>query len=123
MINRTLEEQLEALTSRLARLTAEHDNIKSRVLNTRREAETIIAEISARSREETVTNTTREAMTNRTSALVGSGYYVGDQVIVINPSEGQGNHGVVIGEKERFTKNKTSARQTHLEITQERLKR
>ena len=86
----TLGGRLEELTSQLDGLTVEQDNINSRVVSTRREVAIVKARIAA--------NITREAANNRTSAVTGSGYYVHDRVIIINPSKGQGNSGAVVGE-------------------------
>ena len=100
MINRTLEERLEELTTRLNRLTLQQDDINIRVIHTRKELATLIEAIQA-STATTTTTTTPVASRNesrRTVAVAGSGYYVGDRVTIINPSPGQEDQGVIIGE-------------------------
>ena len=94
MINKTLEERLQELNTRLNQLTIQQVNINEQVTHTRREVETINTEIRSRTRRTQGTETLREGV----SAVAGSGYLVGDQVIIINPSPGQENHGVVSGE-------------------------
>ena len=94
MINRTLEERLEELTERLNLLTIQQDSINEQVLLTRREVVTVTSALRDNVREAAAADTTR----GRVSAVTGSGYYIGDQVVIINPSSNQENHGVVIGE-------------------------
>ena len=93
MINKTLEERLEELNTRLNQLTIQQDNINEQVTHTRREVETVATEIRSRTRRPREPETRRESV----SAVAGSGYLVGDQVVIINPSPGQENHGVVSG--------------------------
>lgn len=96
MTNKTLEERLDELTTRLNYLTIQRDEINSRVIHARREVSIITTAIrdNDNAREAAEANIARD----RVSAVAGSGYYVGDQVIIINPSPRQENHGEVIGE-------------------------
>ena len=96
MINRTLEEKLEELNTQLNRLTLQQDEINSRVIITRTEVTRLTEEIRAQTA--TDANINRENIDRRVTAVAGSGYHVGDQVVIINPSPGQENHGRVIGE-------------------------
>ena len=119
MSNRTLEDKIEELTERLNRLTSQQDNINIRVINTRREINTLREAAQASTttttratRPGTVyhvsehgfqASTTAKITTNRdkpkrTAVITGSGYYIGDQVQIINPSPGQQDQGIVIGE-------------------------
>ena len=95
-MNKTLEERLDELTERLNFLTIQQDNINEQVTHTRREVVTITTAIRDNARE--VAEAEATVTRGRVSAVTGSGYYVGDQVVIINPSEGQENHGTVIGE-------------------------
>ena len=94
MPNKALEEKLDELTTRLNYLTIQYDNINEQVIHTRREVATITTAIRDNARETTEATTNKE----RVSAVAGSGHYVGEQVVIVNPSTGQENHGVVIGE-------------------------
>ena len=97
MINKTLEERLEELTERLNILTIQQDSINEQVLLTRREVTTVTTAIRENTRgtaAAAAANITRE----RVSAVAGSGYYIGDHVVIINPTGNQENHGTVIGE-------------------------
>ena len=97
MINKTLEERLEELTERLNILTLQQDSINEQVLLTRREVTTVTTAIRDNTRgtaAAAAANITRE----RVSAVAGSGYYIGDHVVIINPTGNQENHGIVIGE-------------------------
>ena len=94
MNNETLEERLHELTTKINYLTIKQDEVNRRVNHARRELATITTAIGDNAREATEANITID----RVSAVVGSGYYVGDQVIIINPSPRQENHGEVIGE-------------------------
>ena len=94
MIIKTLEEKLADINIRLNQLTIQQDNINAQVAHTRREVETINTAIRNRTRSTTDT----ETRIGSVSAVVGSGYLVGDRVIIINPSAGQENQGVVSGE-------------------------
>ena len=96
MINRTLEEKLEELNTQLNRLTLQQDETNSRVIITRTEVTRLTEEIRAQTA--TDANINRENIDRRVTAVVGSGYHVGDQVVIINPSPGQENQGRVIGE-------------------------
>ena len=101
MINKTLEERLEELTLRLVELTIQQDSVNNSVLQTRREVEIINTAIRTRTRE-TVAAPVRS---ERVAAVIGSGYYIGDRVTILNPVQGQETHGVVIGEtKDRLLK-------------------
>ena len=64
------------------------------MLLTRREVVTVTTAIRANAREAAAATITR----GRVSAVAGSGYHIGDHVILVNPSENQENHGIVIGE-------------------------
>ena len=97
MINKTLEERLEELTERLNILTLQQDSINEQVLLTRREVTTVTTAIRDNTRgtaAAAAANITRE----RVNTVAGSGYYIGDHVVIINPTGDQENHGIVIGE-------------------------
>ena len=123
MSNRTLEERIEELTTRLNRLTLQQDNINIRVIYTRRELATLRDAVQANKTTTTRTrtrtpelgagyhvsehgfqaSTTANPTTDRDDSrkitvVTGSGYCIGDQVQIINPSPGQEDQGVVIGE-------------------------
>ena len=95
-MNKTLEERLDELTERLNFLTIQQDNINEQVTHTRRELGTIITAI--RDNAEEVTETEATVTKERVSAVAGSGYYIGDKVVITNPSKGQKNQGTVTGE-------------------------
>ena len=98
MINKTLEERLEELNTRFNRLTLLQEDVNSRLIATRAEVTTLAEEIRAQASATAAANTIRENRNRRVTAVPGSGYHIGDQVVVINPSPGQENHDQVIGE-------------------------
>ena len=89
-----MEENLAELTTRLQYLTIQQDKVNIRVIHTRREVATMTTAIRDRAIETTTPPTTSE----RVKAVVDSGYHVGDEVTIINPTPGQESHGVIIGE-------------------------
>ena len=89
MNNRTLEERLKELTLKLEKLSTQQDEIQERVTQIKEEVQSL--------REETKQSSAQDKDTNRTAAVHGSGYHIGDKVEIINPSRGQENQGVIIG--------------------------
>ena len=96
MINKTLEERLEELTERLNILTLQQDSINEQVLLTRREVTNVTTAIRDNTRGAAAAAATINR--ERVSAVAGSGYHIGDHVVIINPAVNQENHGIVIGE-------------------------
>ena len=115
MNNRTTEQQIEELTRQLELLVVQQDDINGRVIDTRNK----VARLNITLRrgrttlqEETITVVTAERIQERTEAVSGSGYYIGDQVDVRHPREGQDSSGVVVGRtKDRLLKILTSSGQ------------
>ena len=122
----TLEERIEELTTRLNRLTLQQDNINTRVMHTTRKlailreavqsgtATTIMTPVAGIGyhvgdhgfqTSTTTKSTTSRKDSRRMAVVTGSGYCIGDQVYIINPSPGQEDQGVIIGEtREKFLK-------------------
>ena len=97
MINKTLEERLEELTERLNILTLQQDSINEQVLLTRGEVTAVTTAIRDNTRGAAAT-AAATINRERVSAVAGSGYHIGDHVVIINPAVNQENHGIVIGE-------------------------
>ena len=88
MSNETTNEQIENLTKKLEILVVEQDEINSRVAETR----TRVKALRKLAQQEK-----REQKGNRTEAIAGSGYFIGDLVDIQNPSPGQETRGTIVG--------------------------
>ena len=88
MSNKTTREQTENLTRKLENLVIKQDAINSRVAETRTRIKAL-RELSQRD--------TWEQKGDRTKAILGSGYFIGDLVDIRNPSLGQELRGTIVG--------------------------
>ena len=96
MNNGTTNEQITNLTRELENLVIEQEALNNRVTETRERVAALhgIAQLELR---EQRTIVTAERVQERTEAIEGTGYYIGDQVDIHNPSLGQELRGTVIG--------------------------
>ena len=113
MSNRTTEQQIEDLNRQLELLVVQQDDVNARVIDTRNRVEilttTLRGEHTTR-QEEITTVVTAERAQQRTEAVLGSGYCIGDQVDIRHPREGQESSGVVIGRtKDQLLKVQTAS--------------
>ena len=100
MIIRTTEQRITDLTRKLELLVVQQNKINVRVNNTRNRVARLTTTLQQKNRslqEEIATVITTERVQERTEAVAGSGYYIGDQVDMQNPNKGQDSSGVVIG--------------------------
>ena len=95
MINRTTGEQIANLRE-LDNLVIEQDALNSRVAETRNRVATLQA-LAQQELQEQRTVVTAERVRNRTEAVTGSGYFIGDQIDIHNPSLGQELQGTIVG--------------------------
>ena len=113
MNNRTTEQQIEDLNRQLELLVVQQDDINVRVIDTRNRVARLTTTLRREHttlQEETTTVVTAERIQERTEAVSGSGYYIGDQVEVRYPREGQASSGVVIGRtKDQLLKVQTAS--------------
>ena len=110
MSTETTSEQIEELTKKLEKLVVEQDDINSRVAATRSKVKVL---------HELAQEETRKQNENRTEAIAGSGYFIGDLVDIQNPSPGQEVRGKVVGK----TKDNLLRIQTETGVTIRRIPR
>lgn len=100
MINRTTEEKLTEVTRQLDLLVLHQEQITAQVNQARSTVTRLIVELLVENRApqtEATAADIAERMPERIEAVIGSRYYIGDQVEVLNPARGQETEGVVIG--------------------------
>ena len=100
MINRTTEEKLTEVTRHLDLLVLHQEQITAQVNQARSAVTRLTAELLVENRApqtEATAADIAERVPERIEAVIGSRYYIGDQVEVLNPARGQETEGVVIG--------------------------
>ena len=96
MTNMTTGEQVADLTRELEKLGIQQDELNNRGAETRSRV-TALNTIALREQQEQRTTGVTERVGKRTEAVKGSGYFIGDQVDIRNPSRGQELQGTVVG--------------------------
>ena len=84
------------MTQELERLVIQQDKINSKVKETR-DRVAILKNIAQQERQSQEQASSTESLKRTSEAIKGSGYFIGEQVEIRNPSRGQENQGTIIG--------------------------
>ena len=96
MVKKTTGDKIAHLTQELERLVIQQDKINSKVKETR-DRVAILKNIAQQERQSQEQASSTESLKRTSEAIKGSGYFIGEQVEIRNPSRGQENQGTIIG--------------------------